>query len=706
MSVAPAALAAFVLAFALAGAARADSLHIDVQANPERNFTPVQELSYEAIVAGMDGYKVDLRLRLALHNASARAQDVVLSLAVPRDAELVGLAVAKDGTWSPGRAAGVAPDAGHRASGTIFARPLAPVSEGDLPGAEVVVFNLEPAGTAQVELQLKAPPRLRGDRWELELPGRGDERWALAVERRVLVREGDAPAPRFWVDGVANAGASYVVSRPEDRAVVSWPYKHGAKDRRALDGHLEVLPDPAPPGQRAAGGRFRAYLRLGSSAPPRPDHVVVVLDRSRSTAPDLHRDAFAAVAGIFDELPGEVTFDAISFARTARPLLGEGEFPAVSDRAARDRVAAALDAGAREQGTDLAAALALAGKRIAARGARRPLVLVITDGMLPAGIGAPRIGQVFADSLGARTKVRPDLLFLVDEPMMLRAGISFEHPIAGIAAGLGARISLESLAQHGGRDPGAPAELTEAILAAPRVLGELSLDLPRRASLEGPAPRGLVAGGVVVVRGRYTGPAPTITVRGKLGGARTSQTLRAAASPAPPAALVASIGVADLGRAAADGYALPPWFGRRLQRVAQLGITWAGRGNGGDRGYLDEKIFRHYLGVRVFPRARACFNRALPRNQLLGGRAVFELEVGKGEVMLAQVDGAGLTQRDEAFEACLVEAAWALEIPAGRLDEQVYRLRYPVVFNPPEGGRPALEDDPLGRGTVELLLRR
>ncbi|MDC0722066.1 hypothetical protein [Nannocystis bainbridge] len=688
----------------VAGPARADNLHIDVQANPERNFIPVQELSYEAIVAGVDGYKVDLRLRIALHNASKRRQDAVLSLALPRDAELVGLAVARDGTWSPGRPAGVAVEPAHRASGTVFARALAPAVAGDLPAAEVVVFNLDPETSIQLELQLKAPPRLRADRWELELPGRGDDRWGLAPERRVIV-QGSRPGEtaRFWLDDRASDGAAVLVSHPEERSVVSWPHKHVSKDRSILDGHLELVPDPTPPGGKARSGRFRAYLRLGAAPPPRPDHVVVVLDRSRSTAPDLHRDAFAAIAGLFDELPPSLTFDAISFARTARPLLEGGEFPGVRDRGARDRVAAALDAGAREQGTDLAAALALAGRRIAARGARRPLVVVITDGMLPASIGARQIGDVFSDSLA--NSARPELLFIVDEPMLLRGGITPQHPIASVATALGARISLESLAQHARRSGGEPPEgLTEALLAAPAVLSDLELSLPRRASLDEPAPGALVAGNVLVVRGRYTGAPPSVGVRGKLAGARTSRTLRAVTTPPPPAALVASFGVADLERAAADGFTRPPWFGLNQQRVARLGITWAGRGNGEERGFLDEKIFRNYLGIRVFPRARACFNKGLMRDQQLGGKVVFEIEVGKGEVMFARVDTTGLARREPGFEACLLEAAWALEIPAGRLDDQIYRLRYPVVFNPPSGGRPAMEDDPLGPGTVELLL--
>ncbi len=63
-----------------------------------------------------------------------------------------------------------------------------------------------------------------------------------------------------------------------------------------------------PPGKKASSGRFRAYLRLGAAPPPRPDHVVVVLDRSRSTAPDLHRDAFAATArALYSTAPSSTT---------------------------------------------------------------------------------------------------------------------------------------------------------------------------------------------------------------------------------------------------------------------------------------------------------------------------------------------------------------------------------------------------------------
>ena len=206
----------------------------------------------------------------------------------------------------------------------------------------------------------------------------------------------------------------------------------------------------------------------------------------------------AAVAGLFDALPAGLTFDAISFARKSRPLLPEAapgaapQWPDIHDKPARERVAAILDAGSREQGTDLAAALALVGQRINLRNARRPLVLVITDGMLPLGAGAGPLGQVFSDSLGKRKGDRPELIFLVDEPMLVRTGIAADHPIAQLAAGLGARISLANLAQYG-RDGGEA--FARNLLRAPGVLRELSVGLPPHAVLDDPPPAGLVAPG-------------------------------------------------------------------------------------------------------------------------------------------------------------------------------------------------------------------
>ena len=298
----------------------------------------------------------------------------------------------------------------------------------------------------------------------------------------------------------------------------------------------------------------------------------------------------------------------------------------------------------------------------------------------------------------AHSRGWPEILFAVDEPMLAQRGLDPDHPVARMAAGLGARISLETLEQK----TGSVADLLEA----PQVLRDLTVTLPKNAVLHEAAPAGLVAGNFIVLKGSYEGSRPPRPrIRGKIGPHRIRLTPKTIRSAAPPSALVASVGPTSLTDAIDEGFASPPWLTRKHQRDAKLGITWAGRGGYMAKGFLDWRIFKRYLGTRVYPRARACYNMALTRDQTLGGRVVFTFEVGKGEVMLAEIAEIELTTPDPELRRCLLEAAWSLTIPVGQLDDQLYRLRYPLVLTPPEGGTSRMSVDPLGEGTVELLLR-
>ncbi len=692
-----------MLALGLSSApALADSLIVDPLVNTERSYIPFEELSYELIVEGMVGFRADVRLRTALHNHSAREQDMVLSLALPRGAEIHGLRVARAGEWHDGIATKLAGETGRSDPGTIFVRQLPPDERGDLPGAELVAFSLAPGSTTQIELQLLVPPRMRGDRWELTLPERGESPIGLARQRRVIVRN----AREFWLDGESNhqgtAQQPMLPSRASDRVTLAWPAtpsQSGARSRSrtpTLSSRYEVTA-----AADRSGGDFRLYLRLGATSALHPDHVIAIVDRSKSTAPSMHRAAFTMLSALFDALPTKTTFDALSFARTPRALV-DNTHSKVHDREARSRLASALDAGARQQGTNLAAAFAMAGQRLRTRGAKRPLIIVITDGMLPLSIDPKQAEVALAEGLGVRAHSRawPEILFAVDEPMLAQRGLDPDHPVARMAAGLGARISLETLEQK--------TETTGSVndlLEAPQVLRDLTLTLPKHAVLHQAAPAGLVAGNFVVLRGSYRGSRPPRPqIRGKIGARRVRVTPKIIRAAAPPQALVASIGSTPLTDAIDDGFASPPWLTRKHQRTAKLGITWAGRGGYTAKGFLDWRIFKRYLGTRVYPRARACYNAALTRDQTLGGRVVFTFEVGKGEVMLAEIAEIELTAADPELHRCLLEAAWSLTIPAGQLDDQLYRLRYPLVLNPPEGGTSRPSVDPLGEGTVELLL--
>ena len=654
-------------------AAHADRLSAE-QHDGEGGYLAMEELSYETIVEASSGYTATLRLRVALHNASLSPRDTVHALALPFASQVVGARVARNAQWSDAKPTRVLSESGRRDPGTVFVRQIDPESANDIPGAEVVAFGVDPGATIQVEVVARIYPRLNGGQWEIDLPARGRDRLALAGERRVLVT-GLPTGEDFAVDEQRSGNSPFIVTRPEDMVTVAWPAR--MKSAGVLDGRYEVT--PGPPG--FDDGRFRLYLRLGPTTAPKPDHVIVLVDRSRSTADRLEKETVSVVDGLFDALPRQTTFEAWGFSRHVVPLVGvEGKSaPAVSDKAARQRFAAALEGAERSQGTDLAVALHRAAER-SNRG-KRTLVIVMTDGMLPPSLGPEAIRQSFEKGLQSRGS-RPEVLFIVDDPMLMRSGVSPDQPVARVAAALGARISLRSLDDLG---RGAGLDL----LASPRVLGNLSIPIPENMTLDTPVPSGLVAGSFVLLTGRYLGtPAKRLEIDARFGDARISQKLAADTQPRLPEALVA-VTEGDLDQAASEGFVLPPWYGLSAQRVAHRGITQAGRVGHERKGYLDRKIFRHYLTTRVLPRARVCYNAALTRNPTQAGRVMLQMEIGKGEVMLARTEEAELADDDSKLVDCMTEAAWALDIPAGKLDDQMYRIRYPLRLIPPEDGAPA-----------------
>jgi len=669
----------------------ADQLSVE-QTQAEVGYHPIAELSYEAIITARAGYQAQLSLRIALHNAASTARDGVMTLALPKTSQLRGLAVAHEGTWVEAKGTHLVSEAGTRDRGTMFARML-PEVEGDVPAAEIVFYGLEPGTTTQVELQLDVHPKLRGDRWHIDLPGRGNHPIGIATERRVLVK-GLPEHEHFWVDDVASRDTPFVLSPSHELVTVSWP-AHVSHSGPALEGAFHVFPDRVH-----GGGKFRLYLRLGPARAARPKHVIAVIDRSRSTAVRMHRDAGEFLFGLFDALPDSSTFEAFAFARGITPLIGARA--SVRDNVARNSLARALDAGIREQGTDLVTALRHASQR-AAELVDPTMIIVVTDGMVPTTVSLQELRRALEpQDASSRRRVRastPEVLFVVDDPMLLRSGLAFEHAVTGVAAALGARIRLEALGQHTRGD-------ALELLSSPRVLGDLDIDLPNGMSTDASMPKGLVAGNLLIIDGKYQGRAPRLLrVGGQLGARKLSRTLAARTQDASPIALVASSDTVALERAQKAGFALPSWYKRKAQRSAYESISVASRTGSVQRGHIDADIVHRYLRTRVLPRVRVCYNHALARNRDQAGRIVLELELGKGEVMLVRTGVSTMTRADALLTACVQEAAWTLDIPAGRLDDRVYLVRYPLHFDAPPGAVARVSGDPLGEGTVDLLLR-
>ncbi len=669
-------------------AADADQLSVE-QLEDERGYTAVEELSYETIIDASDGYSAKLRVRTAMHNTSRSTRDVVLAMALPRNAELTGISATKDGQWKPGAVTVAHADAARRDPGAVFARQLAPSRSGQLPAAEVVAFGVGPDDTVQVELTVNVYPRLRGDRWELDLPSRGLRKLELSPERRVLVK-GLRKGEPFDVDGISNRGKPYMVTSSQDGVTVSWPAHLNSSE--LVEGRFEVM--PGPPG--FDDGEFRTYLRLGVTPAPRPDHVVLMVDRSLSTTTGMQQETRRFAEKLLGALPNSATFDAVGFSRNTTPLLGEDAVAAkVSDTKARTALFAALERNERSQGTDLVGAMEEAARRARRRGSKRPMVVVVTDGMLPISLEPAKVASHFRKAWGKR-RAAPEILFVVDDPLLMRSGLSPSHPVSRVAAALGARISLETLANLG-RDSGLE------VLSSPRVMGKLQLDLPSNATLRDSIPDGLVAGNFALLRGSYVGdPISEVTVRGSVGGKAVERTLKAHVQTRLPNAL-AAVTSGDLNQAATEGFVRPPWYALDAQRTARQSIDQAGRGGVEQKGRLDRKIFRYYLTTRVLPRSRVCYNHALARNPTQSGRVMLKLEIGKGEVMHASVASPDFATKDDVLVECLEEAAWALDVPAGKLDDKVYVLSYPLRLSPPEGGEPA-QVEGISDEMMELLL--
>ena len=689
---------ATLMSSAAARRASADTLHGD----PDLGYLPVEELSYELIVRPGRGFEAELDLRVALHNASVDPQDAVETLVLPRGAQLVGMAIAEGGDWieadpshivSGHIVSGPTPrdvdsdvEAGHRDPGSFWVHTLERDQAGDLPAVELIAYGMPARATVQVELHLRVTPSLRGGRWQLDLPRRNADLPNLVDQRRVIVRgPAQAKSQQFWIDGVSNGDSPYMVTRSEDAVALSWPA--GATAGAQLDGSYEINPDPS-----GEGGRVRLVLRLGPSQAAKPDHVLLVVDRSRSGASSLPRASARMFAGLLDTLPADVTFDALSFDRRAQVIDLGVEQPKAGDPAARRALGEALAATTPGQGTDLRAAMALAGERLAQRSAQHPLIVVVTDGMLPASVGANQVQAALTKTLGRGPK--PELLFVVDDPLLNARGLPADHPVASLAAGLGARLSLETLAHL---DPTDIAQL----LAAPRVLGGLTLSLPDTVVMDDATPAGLVAGDFVILEGTYFGrrsPPAKLVVRGRLGPRRITRTFRAQSRRTVPSALVAALREADREQARDEGLVLPSWFTPQMRRQTRLNVSQTGKVGWVATGQIDADIVQRQLRARVLPRARACYNRALTRNQILSGRVELAMEFGKGEVMMASIAGASLSHGDDKLLRCLETAAWAMDVPAGRLDAQVYQVRYPLEFKAPEGGKPPQTgegDDPM-----------
>jgi hypothetical protein len=531
-----------------------------------------------------------------------------------------------------------------------------------------------------------------------------------------------AGAPHPLARGAAVTATEAVVSTSRKWIVSLGLGREGPNDaasgggRQPAPSRVTTLAARAPLARAGAASGARIACAVGlSPAPPQalPERVLFLIDRSRSVGAgglELERDA---ARRILTALPPSTEFNALFFDRTQTRL-----FP-VARTATRQALGALEDemVPARLQnGTYLAGALRAAGemlRREAASFAPSTLVVLLTDG----AVGHPsKVGQsAEAASVRASSPVAP-------RPSSEDAtDLLGPHP--------GIDLMLAALSVRANDDPPvSPDERRELRhIAASARLGAVERALSASELDEG-VPAALEAlrtgGDIFAVRlgTRETGK-PVAPAIGPGGGAAAVVSLDGKANQLVNASMTVLRGAEVQGVPVRLVSVEPRWLptalteARREDTRLLLSPAMAvlvepvvrpaqpADPNLGPSGYLERSVVRDALSLAFTPRARACYlNRsgATPAEQKLTGRVRLALDLVRGEVGGARIESSTLGHA--AIEACLREAAFALEVPrAYRNDEPVTAILN-LVFRPHTPDRaPTMQDPGISR-EIDLLV--
>jgi len=464
----------------------------------------------------------------------------------------------------------------------------------------------------------------------------------------------------------------------------------------------------------AAGARVACAVGLSPAPPqPLPERVLFLIDRSRSVGAgglELEREA---ARRILTALPPSTEFNVLFFDRTQTRL-----FP-VARTATRQALGALEDemVPARLQnGTYLAGALRAAGemlRREAASFAPSALVVLLTDG----AVGRPsKSGQASeASAAGAASPGAP------------RASSTEATDLLGPHPGVD--LMLAALSVRANDDPPvSPDERRELRhIAASARLGAVERALTA-SELDDGVPAALEAlrtgGDVFAVRlgTRETGK-PVAPAIGPGGGAAAVVSLDGKANQLVNASMTVLRGAQVQGVPVRMVSVEPRWLPTALAESAREDTrvllspamavlvepvarpVEAADPNLGPSGYLERSVVRDALSLAFTPRARACYlNRtgATPAEQKLAGRVRLAMDLVRGEVGGARIESSTLGH--PAIESCLLEAAFALEVPrAYRNDEPVTAILN-LVFRPRTPDRaPTMQDPGISR-EIDLLV--
>jgi hypothetical protein len=570
-----------------------------------------------------------------------------------------------------------------------------------------------PAGkSVRTAMRILVPTAYQDDRLLVRLPARG-ERATLAREQASLSFRSGA--------GLRGLDDARVGGRPvragEGRAGAAIGLERGAltveaKPRWGVPTSALVQTASAA----LDGGAGLVALAIAApaavtrpSAPAAPDRVIVLLDRSRSLGEAGRAASERAVAAVLAAAP-RARVEVVTYARTAAGVLGA---LAPNGEATRAAIVRALAGRPLAAGGDLGAALELAADRLASSSGDAAIV-VIGDGILPDELdereAIARLGRATLE----HARVVSIVLVPDGAPLPALAGGALD----GLAAASGGALHL---VRHGDR-----AGLDRAAALVDRSLDLALIDDGTSRGLALPSTLAPGEGGLAL--GWYDGKAPDLELT--LGGvaarppvarptlaAPATQLVLAHAQPSellgptPPTdasdealrerlvaaatrAGVVSPQTALVAHASGDGFGKDRlalarrWGGRAYRRIGWPGeptlpppTLAGGRSSGaqtiGAAGALDRVLVDDLLNRQLLPRARRCYAAGRQRVRGMEGRVFLTLELARGEVLTARVDG---QIGEPTLRGCLVDAGYALTVPAARPGPGEERIEVSYVF--------------------------
>lgn len=645
---------------------------------------------------------VELRDHIANPGPAALAASYEFDL--PPGAALIGAALKQDGAPLPALAVPAQfSTTTVDASGVLGPDPLIvqAVPTGGEPRYRAVLQPIAPGHEVSLVARYATVGELRGGALHLVLPARpsgtgftschGTLRTTLGPSARVRnLRIAGADAGPRTTAGFTVASAPVAIDLDLELAggdPIVWTQTEnlGVGWSATL---VTVIAPPirAQPGVSGVNGASRALF---------------VIDGSRSM--DLvgrHRVA-QVMHAVANALPSDTSVDAILYDRTAARILGEFRPPNAD-------TLAALDAGLRNHpagnGSNLVAAFELAHTALAdARG--QPMVIVISDGVL-----GDTDGAALSQALDAKASTLDVHAILLDPA----------HTRSPNADAIRAPIN-----RYGGTLVEVDSDnLDDALTGVDDWLRPAALELSLGPGMHVAIPDQVRAGSgfTRTYLHRETAPALTLTGHGEA-------PFRVAAKPGPAAPIAqlalaqttddnfttipdpsdaqlasahqlrtraralhpadddehAFAVLAQAGQVAANRRAMIRGGGPYQRTVALADPAFPppaattaqpGPGPSAIAKITLERLFRDQLA----PRAYACYQRALGHSPKLVGTAYFEIHLGRGEVSQVEISGLG----DPAFDACLLDAAYALQPPLPdftvNADDQTL-ARYPLSFS-------------------------